>query len=98
MIGQISIRHVLSENLKQVGGHIGYSIRASERQKGYGKLMLQMALPFVRKLGLEKALITCDDDNAGSIKVIEGAGGILQDKIDVAGRAVPHRRYWLSLE
>jgi predicted acetyltransferase len=57
--------------LKQEGGHIGYSIRASERGKGYGTKMLKMVLPKVKELEIDRALITCDDTNIASQKVIE---------------------------
>lgn len=96
-IGRISLRLKLNETLLQRGGNIGYAIRKSERRKGFGKLMLQLVLPEVRKAGLDKVLITCHDENTGSQKIIESAGGVLQDKIKVEGIRIPERRYWLKL-
>ena len=96
-LGMTSIRPQLNEHLLQRGGNIGYAVRKSERRKGYGVLILKLALPYVRTLGLDKVLITCHDQNTGSIKIIEGAGGVLQDKINVEGIPILERRYWIKL-
>lgn len=95
-IGRVNIRHTLSESLGIHGGHIGYAIRASARGKGYGHLILKLAIPEAKKLGISKALVTCDDTNTASARIIEKAGGKLQDTITVAGRDAPVRRYWLE--
>lgn len=94
-IGEISIRHRLTDDLKRYGGHIGYGIRFSEWNKGYGTLMLRLALEKAKELGLSDLLITCDDDNYGSAKVMEHNGFILQDKIQntVNGKPIITRRY-----
>jgi predicted acetyltransferase len=98
-LGRISLRLKLNEHLLERGGNIGYSVRKSERRKGYGALMLKLSLPESRKAGLEKVLITCNDENTGSQKIIEGAGGVLQDKtkMTVGGIEILERRYWLTL-
>jgi predicted acetyltransferase len=93
--GRVDIRHYLNERLEKFGGHIGYDIRPTMRRKGYGKLQLKLALQEAWALGMERALITCDDDNIGSIKIIEANGGVLQDKVD-NGRHVLSRRYWIE--
>ncbi len=80
-IGEVSIRHYLTEELNKRGGNIGYGIRLSRQKQGFGTLILKLALVKAIELGLEKALITCDDDNYGSIKVIENNGGILENKV-----------------
>lgn len=79
-IGRLSIRHQLNEMLLEVGGHIGYDVRPSARRLGHGTEMLRQALPMARRLGIDPALITCDVDNVGSRKVIEGNGGRLEDE------------------
>jgi predicted acetyltransferase len=94
-IGRVDIRHSLVGNLMWYGGHIGYDIRPSVRRKGYGTQQLALALPYARALGIERALITCDDDNLGSIRIIEANGGILDNKVD-NGRNVLTRRYWVE--
>lgn len=93
--GTIDIRHYLTSNLRKFGGHIGYRIRPSMRRQNYGTLQLKLALPHAWALGIERALITCDDDNIASQKIIEANGGILQDKVD-NGRASLTRRYWIE--
>ncbi len=96
-IGKLGLRHHLNEHLLRFGGHIGYEIRPSERRKGYGRLICQLGLAEARRLGLRQALITCDDDNIGSYKIIEANGGVLHDKVD-NNRHVLTRRYWVALD
>lgn len=93
--GDINLRHRLTPELKRFGGHIGYRIRPTLRRKGYGTLQLRLVLPRAWELGLTRVLITCDDNNIGSIKIIESNGGVLQDKVD-NGRGVLTRRYWIT--
>ena len=75
ILGIIDIRHYLNDSLKEYGGHIGYSIVPSERQKGYGKLMLELALVQCDNLNIKEILITCDNDNFASASVIMANGG-----------------------
>ncbi len=96
-IGRISLRHYLNDSLWLFGGHIGYEVRPTMRQRGYGTLMCRLVLDHARALKLDRVLITCDDDNIGSQKIIEANNGILQDKID-NGRQVLTRRYWIALK
>jgi predicted acetyltransferase len=79
-LGRISIRHRLTASLREIGGHIGYDIRPSARQRGYATAMLAAALPVARSLGIDRALLTCDEDNLASRKVIEANGGVLEGK------------------
>lgn len=99
-IGEISIRHRLNENLEKYGGHIGYGIRFSKWGQGYGTKMLELGLKKAKLMGLEKVLVTCNDDNYGSAKVIENNGGILQDIIEneIDGKKIQTRRYWIELK
>lgn len=99
-IGEVSIRHELTDALLRYGGNIGYGIRYSEWNKGIGTTMLSMALKYAKeRLGLNRVLITCDDDNIGSARVIEKNRGILQDKIPntIDGRDIITRRYWIDI-
>ena len=95
-IGEISIRHTLSEALRKCGGNIGYGVRVGEWGKGYGTQMLTLALEKAQGLGLERILITCDDDNFASARVMEKNGFVLEDKILYEGTLI--RRYWKTLE
>ncbi len=93
-VGDVDLRHRLNESLKRFGGHIGYKIRPSCRRRGYGTLICQLGIKKARQRGIGDILITCDDDNIGSVKIIEANGGHLQDKID-NNRGVLTRRYWV---
>jgi predicted acetyltransferase len=93
-IGAVTVRHKLSENLLQMGGHIGYGIRPSKKRMGYGTKILQLGLLEAKKLGINKVLVTCDDDNIGSAKIIEKNGGVLENKVEAEGKL--KRRYWIE--
>ena len=96
-IGMGNIRHRLTEALEKFGGHIGYAVRYGKWNRGYGTLQLKLLLEEAAKLGIQHALITCNDDNIGSARVIEKNGGKLQDIIDNVIEGVPRRtrRYWI---
>lgn len=96
-LGEVSLRHYLNESLNRFGGHLGYRIRPSQRRKGYGSLLCKLAIEKARQRGIGDILITCDDDNTGSLKIIEANGGVLYDRID-NGRGVLTRRYWVYLD
>ncbi|MCC2028675.1 GNAT family N-acetyltransferase [Microbacterium sp. YMB-B2] len=98
VVGFVSFRHELNEWLRHFGGHIGYSVRPTRRRQGYAHAGLALAMDRARELGLESVMLTCDDDNAGSYRTIEGAGGVLQDVVDAAEQGHPRlRRYWIEL-
>ena len=95
-VGAINIRHYLNERLLKDGGHIGDGIRPSERRKGYATEMIRQALPICKKLGIDKVLMVCYKDNAGSKKSIINNGGILENEIlDDDGKI--NQRYWIHL-
>ena len=96
ILGGIHFRHYLNERLRQDGGHIGYGIRKSERRKGYGHEMLKLLLEKIKKLDIDKVMITCNDDNIGFVKTIESCNGIMQDKVVFENELT--RRYWIILE
>lgn len=75
-LGRLSLRHELNGFLRTEGGHIGYVVRPSAQRRGFGTRMLAMALPAAAALGIDRALVTCDDDNVGSAKVIIANGGV----------------------
>lgn len=94
-VGRISIRHELNDALRAMGGHVGYDTVPSLRGRGIATAMLRLALPVARDLGLADVLLTCDDDNAASIRVIERCGGVLEATRRIPGSAVPKRYYWI---
>lgn len=79
-LGRLAIRHELTPALMELGGHIGYVVRPSARRKGYATQMLTQSLPYAARLGIDPALVTCDADNDASRRVIQAAGGELEDE------------------
>ena len=97
IVGESRLRHKLTPALKLEGGHIGYSIRPSQRRKGYGTRLLELTLEKAKELGLSHVLVTCNTDNIASAQVIQKnggklAGGVISNK---SGAAVSH--YWIDL-
>ncbi|MQW77927.1 GNAT family N-acetyltransferase [Nocardioides sp. dk4132] len=90
VVGHLALRHELNDWLHEFGGHIGYSVRPSRRREGHAGRALTLALREARELGLERVLVTCDEDNEGSRRTIEGNGGVLED---IRGAK---RRYWID--
>ena len=96
IVGMIDIRHYLNEYLTQVGGNIGYGVRKTERNKGYAKQMLKLALEKCKELKIKKVLITCDEDNIASEKVILSANAKFEDIRNVDGEN--KKRFWIDLQ
>jgi predicted acetyltransferase len=96
-LGTLSLRHELNDMLMRVGGHIGYQIRPSQRRRGYGQELLRLGLQKTRLLDLTRVLVTCDENNIGSQKVIEYNGGLLENSVSVEGSPVRKLRYWIDL-
>jgi predicted acetyltransferase len=97
IVARSKLRHRLNPALEHEGGHIGYDVRPSERQKGYGTLILKLTLEKATNLDLGKVLLTCDTDNIASAKIIGKNGG------EFAGHAVSDKtgkqisRYWIEI-
>lgn len=96
IVGMIDIRHRLNDYLLAYGGHIGYSVRKSERRKGYAAQMLAQALDVARQLGIEKVLVTCEKGNIASAATIRKGGGILEN--EVYEDDVLMQRYWIDIK
>ncbi|GFZ31702.1 acetyltransferase [Clostridium zeae] len=90
-IGIAKLRSYLNTALRESGGHIGYSIRPSERNKGYGKMLLKEVLSKAKNAGIKEALITCNEDNLGSRNIIEANSGKLEEIKE------GHCKYWIKL-
>lgn len=98
-IGEVSIRPKLTDELLRRGGHIGCGVRYSKWNEGYGTELLRQALLKAMSMNLYDVLITCNDDNIGSAKIIEKNGGLLENKLEniVDGKQILTRRYWIHI-
>ncbi len=96
LVGMIQVRHRFNDFLEKFGGHIGYSVRPSERRKGYAKKMLKMALPFCKEIGLNNILITCIDGNVGSEKTILSNGGVYESTIHEPNKNRYLKSFWIN--
>ena len=97
LVGMIQIRNRFNDYLEKYAGHIGYSVRPSERRKGYAKEMLRMTLPFCREIGIDKVMITCIDGNIGSEKTILANGGVYEYTIHEPNENKDLKRFWITL-
>lgn len=96
IVGIIDLRHHINHPILSVwGGHMGYSVRPSEREKGYATEILRLNLQNCRDRGMEKVLITCDCHNTASEKTILANGGIFEKEVCVDGEKI--KRFWITL-
>lgn len=91
VVGMINIRHTLNDYLLKCGGNIGYSVRPTERGKGYGKKMLSLSLSYLKALENNRALVTCNAANEASRRIILDNKGVYMDTVDGI------ERYWIEL-
>jgi len=97
IVGRVTIRHALNDVLERVGGHIGYVVVPDFRRRGYATEILRQAVRIAHdQLGLLRVLVTCDDDNVGSIRTIEKNGGVLENVVTGPELNKPKRRYWVD--
>lgn len=96
VVGRTSIRHELNDFLRREGGHIGYGVLPAYRRRGFATEILRQSLVVARAAGVDRVLVTCDDDNTGSISVIEANGGRLDPDLPLVPGSPPKRRYWID--
>ena len=96
VVGRVSIRHEPNDFLLAEVGHVRYCVLAAFRRRGYATEILRPALVIARSLGIDRVLVTCDDDNPGSIAAIETCGGKLGSTRPANLGSPAHRRYWID--
>ena len=96
--GMLQVRHELNEYLQRFAGHIGYSVRPTERRKGYAKKMLKLALRYCKEtLGLKRVLVSCLVENEASRRTILACGGVYGETVYEHIEKVWLEKYWITL-
>lgn len=90
-----NLRHTLNEKLWITGGHIGYGVTPSARRKGCATKILELTLLEAKKIGIDKALVTCSKSNVGSAKSILKNGGEFWKETPMKNRITQY--YWITL-
>ena len=96
LIGIVQIRYKLNEHLFNYTGHIGDSIRPSERNKGYSTTMIGLALEKAKEQGIGNVLMTCKNYNVASARTIIKNGGVMENEVEKDG--IIYQRYWITLK
>ena len=96
--GMSCMRHSLKGDLINIGGHVGYAIRPSERGKGYGIIQLHLILEKAYEMGIKDVLVTCRDNNIGSKKTMEKCIGRPDTLVDSRYPGIKEYRYWIDCE
>lgn len=95
ILGVINLRYAMTEELLKFGGHMSFGVRPEERRKGYGFIMIKLALNTLRANGINRALITVTRENKAAKNIIRKIGGCLENAYESAGNVID--RYWISL-
>lgn len=97
ILGMLQVRHYFNEYLEKYAGHIGYSVRPSERRNGYAAWMLHESLRFCREIGLSRVLVSCLTENEGSRRTILANGGVYETTVHEPKGNVWLERYWITV-
>lgn len=97
LVGVIDLRHHINHPILGTwGGHIGYTVRPSDRGHNYAREMLRLNISNARAMGISKLLLTCNVTNKASEKAILGNGGELENIIKANGKSM--KRYWIETD
>ena len=97
LVGMLQVRHTFNDYLAKYAGHIGYSVRPSERRKGYATWMLRQGLDFCKTIGLERVMVCCMVENEASRRTILANGGVYETTVYEPERQRELERYWIDL-
>lgn len=97
IVGMLDIRHPMNEAIERIYGNIGYSIRKSERRKGYAAIQLSLAKEICRSMEMTSVLVSCYRDNTASAKAILRNGGVLENEVIDERNGSVTQRYWITL-
>lgn len=95
LVGMVNVRHYLTENLLEFGGHVGDCVRLSERNKGYATRQIALSLKYLKTLNVDRVLVVCLSDNPASRRTIVKNGGVLENVVVKDGKE--HERYWINI-
>ncbi len=96
LVGMVNLRHSLNDYLLEFGGHIGYSIRPSDRKNGYAIQLLKLALDEAKARGIGRVRLACDRYNIASAKTIQANGGVLDGERYDPQDGTILQRYWIE--
>ncbi len=97
IVGCMQVHNVLSERMEKFTGHVGYSVRPSERRKGYAKKMLAKACDFLSSFGFDEINVSCLPENEASRKTILANGGEYIETVFLECDGVDLERYKISI-
>jgi predicted acetyltransferase len=95
IVGVINLRHKLTPQLEDYGGHAGYGVKPSARRQGYATKMLELGLVELDRMGITRVRITCAKNNIASAKTIVANGGVLETEEHMPEHGQVIQRYWI---
>ncbi len=96
LVGNSRLRLELNEYLLNIGGHVGYDVSPEHRRKGFATEILRETLREAAKRNIDRVLVTCNEDNLFSRKVIENNGGILENLVVEESTGKNILRFWID--
>jgi predicted acetyltransferase len=97
VLGRIGLRLELNDFLTHFGGHVGYIVRPSARGQGVATAMLRLVLMTPEAQLIGALLLTCDEDNPASERVIRANGGVFESTVFPPGNSIGKKRFWITL-
>ncbi|WP_018917274.1 GNAT family N-acetyltransferase [Vreelandella zhanjiangensis] len=94
ILGVSNLRHHLNHRIRHAGGHIGLSIRPTQRGSGLGRHLLALTLEKALERGIHPVHIHCHKHNLPSSQMIIANGGSLESEINDGGEII--QRYVIN--